>query len=237
MKVFNNLLFVFIVECVVLVGFLVLCFIYEALLGSIPYFVISKIMIFTITLISTMGPFVSMENVEGEHSLFSKVVVRYIMQIMVFVGFIIFYIYFVKIIIKLEMPSNQVYSVCTTLFILGLPISLMSLGILEESIYNKLVKFLPIAFIPVLILQIISIFIRINRYGITTKRYVGVVFIIFEVVYVVLYILDEILQNKKVKLENIFLVFCIMTFILFFVPKININEFPEIYNSIFAVKG
>ena len=233
LKVFVNSLFIFVIECVAGVGFLVLCFVYEGLLGDLPYFIVSKIIIFTITLITVMGFFLSIENVEGEHSLFAKILVRYIMQIMVIAGFVIFYIYLARIIIKFELPSNEVYSVCATLFMLGLPISLMSLGISEESTYNKLIKYLPIAFLPALILQIISLFIRINRYGITTTRYVGLIFIMFETIYLVIYILDEILQNKKVKLENIFLVFCIMILVLFYVPKINVYEFPEICNSIF----
>ncbi len=233
LKVFVNSLFIFVIECVAGVGFLVLSFVYEGLLGDLPYFIVSKIIIFTITLITVMGFFLSIENVEGEHSLFAKILVRYIMQLMVIIGFVIFYIYLIRIIIKFELPSNQVYAVCTILFILGLPISLMSLGISEESTYNKLIKYLPMAFIPALFLQIMSLFIRINRYGITTTRYVGLIFILFEIIYLVIYILDEILQNKKVKLENIFLVFCIMILVLFYVPKINIYEFPEICNSIF----
>lgn len=238
LEVFINYLFVSLVEWVVLAGFLILYFICEMLLGRIPYYIISRIIVFVISIITLMGFFVGIEKTKKDHSLFSKILVGYIMQIKVFIGFVIFYIYLIKIIIKHELPSNQVFSVCTILFSIGLSTALMSLGVNDdvksgkESIYSKAIKFLPIAFIPALILQIISIVLRINQHGLTTTRHIGVVIIIFEIIYLIYYILDEILKNKKVKIESVFLLLCIVIGITFLVPKINVYEFPEIYNSV-----
>ena len=218
LKLFMNSIFVFVICCVVLAGILVLYLICEALLGTIPYYIISRIIVFLLSMISFMGLFVSIENVDGRQSLFSKILVRYIMQIMVFIGFVIFYIYLVKIIVKLELPSNQVFLVCTTLFSIGLLTSLMSLGVNEESKYNTAIKFLPVAFIPALILQIISLALRIGQHGITTMRWLGIITIVFEIVYLVLYILDEILDKEKVKLENILWVASLLALISYFVP-------------------
>lgn len=226
LKLFMNSLMVFISCMVVLAGIFVLFLIYDMLLGEIPYYIISRIIVFLISMISAMGMFVSVENVNGKQSMFSKILVRYIMQIMVFIGFIIFYIYLIKIIVKLEMPSNQVFSVCTSLFSIGLFTSLMSLGINEESKYNTAIKFLPIVFIPALSLQIISLALRIGQHGMTTNRYFGVMIIIFEIVYMVFYILDEILKKDKVKLEKVLLIASLLIFIACFVPKINMYELP-----------
>lgn len=236
LKLFMNYLFVFIIECVVLVGLLVLYLICEYLLGSIPYDVSRTITVFIVSIISAMGFFVSIENVEGEHSLFSKILVRYIMQMMVFVGFVIFYIYLIKIMIKQELPSNQVYVVCMVLFSIGLLTSLMSLAISEKTAYNQAIRYLPVAFIPVLILQMISIGLRINQHGLTTMRYFGIVFIIFEIVYLVHYVFDELLHSKKVKLEKVLLIASLLILISCFIPKINAYEFPEICNKTFNVK-
>lgn len=230
-EIFMNFLFVFLIECVILAGILILYLICEVLLGGIPYYIISRIIVFLITIITFMGFFIGIENTSKEHSVFSKILVRYIMQFMVFIGFIIFYIYLVKIIMNRELPSNQVFSVCTTLFSIGLLISLMSLSIQKNTEYNKEIIFLPIAFIPALILQIISIFIRINQYGLTTTRYIGVIVIIFEIVYLIYYIFDEILKNNKIKLENIFLPFCIIIIVGFLIPKINVYELPILCNT------
>lgn len=226
LKLFMNSLMVFISCMVVLAGIFVLFLIYDMLLGEIPYYIISRIIVFLLSMISAMGMFVSVENVDGKQSMFSKILVRYIMQIMVFIGFIIFYIYLIKILVKLEMPSNQVFAVCTCLFSMGLFTSLMSLGINEESKYNTAIKYLPIAFIPALILQIISIALRMGQHGLTSARYIGVMVIIFEIVYLVFYILDEILHNKKVKLEKVLLIASLLIFIACFVPKINMYELP-----------
>ena len=233
LKIFINFLFVFLIECVVLVGILILYLICEALLGTIPYYIISRIIAFTISIVSLMGFLVGIETVKGENSLFSKILVRYIMQIMVFIGFLIFYIYLMKIIVKHELPSNQVFTVCTTLFSIGLFTSLMSLSISDESAYSKAIKYLPIAFLPALILQIISIGLRINQHGLTMRRYFCIAVIIFEIIYLIYYFLDEILKNEKVKLKNIFLIFNILMLIVFFIPKISVYEFPKIYNSVF----
>lgn len=226
LKLFMNSLMVFILCLVVLAGIFVLFLIYDMLLGEIPYYIISRIIVFLLSIISAMGILVSIENVDGSQSIFSKILVRYIMQIMVFIGFMIFYIYLIKIIVKLEMPSNQVFAVCTYLFSMGLFTSFMSLGINEESKYNSAIKFLPIAFIPALILQIISLALRIGQHGMTTNRYFGVMIIIFEIVYLVFYILDEIMHNKKVKLEKVLLIASLLIFIACFVPKINMYELP-----------
>ena len=235
-KIFINFLFVFLVECIVLVGILILYFICEALLGTIPYYIISRIISFIISIISLMGFLVGIENVKGDNSLFSKILVRYIMQIMVLIGFMIFYIYLIKIIIRQQIPSNQVFAVCTTLFTIGLSTSLMSLAINEKSIYNKIIKYLPIAFIPALIMQIISISLRINQHGLTIKRYFCIAIIVFEIIYLIHYVFDEILKNSKIKLKNVFLIFNILMLIIFFIPKINVYEFPKIYNKIFNIK-
>lgn len=230
LKLFMNSLMVFISCLVVLAGIFVLFLIYDMLLGEIPYYIISRIIVFLLSMISAMGILVSIENVDGSQSIFSKILVRYIMQIMVFVGFIIFYIYLIKIIAMRELPSNQVFAVCTSLFSIGLFTSLMSLGINEESKYNTAIKFLPVAFIPALVLQIISIALRIAQHGLTSARYIGVMIIIFEIVYLVFYILDEILHNKKVKLEKVLLIASLLIFIACFVSKINMYELPLAYN-------
>lgn len=233
LKLFMNSIFVFIISIIVLMGIYVLYMICEILLGTIPYYIISRIIVFLLSMIYFMGLFVSIESVDGKQSLFSKILVRYIMQVMVFIGFIIFYIYLIKIIVMRELPSNQVFAVCTSLFSIGLFTSLMSLGINEESKYNTAIKFLPIAFIPALILQIISIALRIGQHGMTTNRYFGVMIIIFEIVYLVFYILDELLKNEKVKLKNILIISNIFILIMFFIPKVNSYEFSDIYNKLF----
>ena len=233
LKVFMNTLYVSIVIIAIYIGFFILVYICEELLGGISYDAISKITVFITCFTVGIGFFISVENVEGPHSMFSKILVRYIMQPMVFLGYVIFYVYLFKIVLKWELPSNQVFSVVSVLFFVGLSISLMSLGIEDNSPYNKTIRYLPIAFMPALVLQIMSISLRINQYGLSSARYVGILIIIFEVVYLICYFFDEIRGSKKIKIEKSLLALCIIWVIIFLVPKLNINEFPEIYNKVF----
>ena len=228
-----NTLYVFIVIIAIYIGFFILVYICEELLGGISYDAISKITVFITCFASGIGFFISVENVEGPHNMFSKILVRYIMQPMVFLGYVIFYVYLFKIVLKWELPSNQVFSVVSVLFFVGLSISLMSLGIEENSPYNKTIRYLPIVFVPALVLQIMSISLRINQYGLSLVRYVGIFIIIFEVVYLICYFFDEIRGSKKIKIEKSLLALCIIWVIMFLVPKLNANEFPEIYNNLF----
>ncbi|MBO6119444.1 MAG: DUF4153 domain-containing protein [Lachnospiraceae bacterium] len=233
LKMFMSLLALFIIELVVLIGIILLYAICKALLGGVNTYVMSRIVVFTLCIVFSMGLFVSIENVNGKNSLFSKILVRYIMQIMVFIGFIIFYIYLFKIIFVFILPSNQVFAVCTTLFTIGLLTNLMSQAIEEKSVYSIAIKYLPVAFIPAFILQVIAVTLRIHQHGLTTLRYLGVLFIIFEGIYLVYYIFSEVLNNKKFKLEKMFLVSSLMFVLIFFIPKINIFEFHKIYNKVF----
>lgn len=233
LKVFMNALYVSIVIIAIYIGFFILVYICEELLGRIPYDAISKIIVFITCFALGIGFFISVENVESPHNMFSKILVRYIMQPMVLLGYVIFYVYLFKIVMKWELPSNQVFSVVSVLFFVGLSISLMSLGIEENSPYNKTIRYLPIAFVPALVLQIMSIGLRINQYGLSLVRYVGILIIIFEVVYLTCYFFDEIRGSKKIKIEKSLLALCIIWVIMFLVPKLNINEFPEIYNKVF----
>ena len=46
---------------------------------------------------------------------------------------------------------------------------------------KKFSKFLKIAFIPVIILQIITMSMRVNQYGLTSERYMGYILVLFEI--------------------------------------------------------
>ena len=231
LNIFINLIFLFLIECVIAIGFFVIMGINYSLFGK--NFFEEDIIIIVLSFVFYIGLFVSIENEIKKYNFFIKLLVLYIMQIMVFIGFFIFYIYFFNIIIKKELPSNQVFTVCVTLFSLGLSISLMSLSIEQNTIYSKIIKYLPTFFIPAYILQLISLGLRINQYGLTFERYIGILIIIFETIYIIYYIFDYIFEYNKIKLEYIFLFSSLMILISFFVPKINVYEFPKIYNNFF----
>lgn len=226
-KVFINMLILLIVMLVVMAGTGILFYIVTVLFKYNDFTKLMDLMIIESVVIGYVGMFIAIENVDRESGAFEKILIKYVMCIMVLMGFAFFYIYLVRIIINRELPSNEVFGVCTLLFAIGLFIALMARSFDEDKVYDKIIKFLPVAFIPALILQGLSLFLRIGQYGLTTIRYLGFVFLLVELAYVILYIL-----NYK-KLKYIFIIIAVLAFIASYIPFINAYQFPAFYNSHF----
>ncbi len=167
-------------------------------------------------------------NVEDEiKTKFSKFVVKYVLETLVIIAFVIIYIYILKIILTRQMPSNQIFRILAYLFILGFPIWTMTKTFNENTLIDKINKWLPALFIPFIALQVYSIGVRISNYGMTTSRYLCVMLIVFEIIYTIIYF-----KNNK-KIENSIIVFVIITLISTVVPYINmykVSEYSQIHN-------
>ena len=87
---------------------------------------------------------------------------------------------------------------------------------------------LPLLFIPFIILQIYSIGTRILSNGITELRYLCLMLIIFEIVYIIIYL------TKKEKVSRILLVFLALTVISTIAPYINMFTISNLsqYNNL-----
>ena len=224
-KVFLNSLLLFLFECIVATGIGILFYIYYALFGSGEWEHILTVYSFVFSIISFIGNFIIIDNINTKPNLFSKILIKYVMMTIVFIGFVFFYIYLIKIVINKSLPSNQVFLVCTILFSAGLSTSLMAKTFDEKTPYDLAINYLPYAFIPALILQTISIFMRINQYGLTANRYFGITIIIFELIYIIFYIF------KFNKLKYILIAENILLCISFYVPIINMYQLPNYYNK------
>ena len=220
-KVFINLLIVLILYVIVLIGTGVLYYISMILFGFNLSMRIFDVIIVETFLIIDLGTFISLENVDGEANAISKILIKYVMLIMVLIGFILFYIYLIKMLFSKAMPSNQVFKVCMVLFIMGLPTALMSRSFDEGTFYDKIIKYLPLAFSPALLLQILSLVLRLSQYGLTVARYFGITVLIYESAYLILY------QFHYKKLKYILIVGAILAFIMMYVPIINVMQLPK----------
>ena len=222
--VFINELILLILYLVIITGTGILFYISYALLGFKDWIKMIDVAVVETILVVYTGHFIAIENVDGETNAASKILIKYVMLIMVLIGFVFFYIYLVKMIVTRSLPSNQVFLVCTILFVAGIPTALMSRSFDEGTIYDKIIKYIPMAFIPAIILQTISIALRINQYGLTVMRYIGVMILVLEIAYTVLYIF------KYDKLKYIFIVGAILAFIMTYVPILNIMQLPYFLN-------
>ena len=223
-KVFINELILLILYLVIITGTGVLFYICYALLGFNDWMKMIDIALVVTILVIYTGHFIALENVDGDTHPVSKILIKYVMFAMVLTGFVFFYIYLVKMIVTRSLPSNQVFVVCTILFVAGLPTALMARSFDEGIPYDKVIEYLPIAFIPALILQILSLVLRINQYGLTTARYLGIIVVIYEIAYIIFYIF------KYNKLKYILIVGAILAVIMTYVPIVNIMQLPKILN-------
>lgn len=165
---------------------------------------------------------------EEEIGKFAKIVIKYVLGTLVIVAFAIIYMYIIKIIFLRDMPSNLIFRILSALFIIGLPVWTMILSFKEDTTLDKINRKLPLLFIPFIILQIYSIGTRILSNGITELRYLCLMLIIFEIVYIIIYL------TKKEKVCRILLVFLALTVISTIAPYINMFTISNLsqYNNL-----
>ena len=161
---------------------------------------------------------------------FSKVVMGYVFPGILAAAFVIVYAYIIKILVTWSFPSNQVFSIMTALFCSGIMIWTMAQGCTEGKILSAL-RIMPLLFIPFIVVQIMCLVMRINQYGMTGSRYLGVLLIIFEILYEGYYIV--ILKREKGIGGILMPVLLLFVVIYFLVPGINV--YAVITNSQKAV--
>ncbi|MCR5475103.1 MAG: DUF4153 domain-containing protein [Lachnospiraceae bacterium] len=151
---------------------------------------------------------------------FYQILVRYVMLTISLLAYIIIYIYIGKLIITRSVPSNSVYAILTALFTISMFISYTctifeNKGLLQKFAYNS-----PLIFAPFILMQCYTVIVRIGQYGLTPKRYFGIAFIIFEIIYIVYYTV-EYRRDGEIIGRNLILVICAIIIVTVFFPGIN----------------
>ena len=126
---------------------------------------------------------------------------------------LLLYAYIAKIIIQWEMPKGMVsYLVSASMLLMLLRVTLMLPERInpKPSFEKKLLKILPAACIPLVILMSVGIMRRISDYGISEDRYYIAAVNIFYYIIIAILLIDKI----KCKSRFIAIVFCSMFFIL-----------------------
>ena len=168
----------------------------------------------------------SITNTEGENSKFIETVISFVLLPLTAIATIIIYIYMIKILVLRQIPQNSIYRIVAGLFVVAFPVWVMTYEFKEKNRFVEVFsKIMPIAFIPLIGLQIYSIGARIGENGITPVRYMGVMFIIFEIVAIVLSIV-----NKRKYLTNAVLVAAVLMAISTILPVVNLEQISN-YNQ------
>ncbi len=152
-------------------------------------------------------------------SRFSKVVMGFVFPGILAIAFVIVYAYIIKILVTWTFPSNQVFAIMTGMFGSGILFWTMAQGCTEGRA-NSLLKTMPLLFCPFIIIQIMCLAMRISDYGLTASRYLGILLIIFEILYEAYYIV-RMMQGQGLGgiLMPTLLVFVIVYYLI---PGINV---------------
>lgn len=159
---------------------------------------------------------------EKTSEFFLELLIRYIMESIVILAFMVIYLYMLKIVITGEIPSNQIFRILSILFIFSLPIWTLNQHYNDKNILTKINDFLPIAFIPFIFLEIYSISTRIINFGITNIRYIGMIVLMFQIIYLLIYIF------KKEKIDWCFYFAIGLVVISFLLPRYNMIDLSNI---------
>lgn len=183
-NVFVNILKSSITYAILALGISLICGIFIALIfDGENYDIIFKanLLIFGIYYVPALIRALSNVNREEENS-FIKGIVKYVLLPLVSIAFVVIYIYIIKIFVLRQIPSNVIFRILLSLFVLAFPVWNMAEIFEENKIVHKTARILPYAFIPFILLEAYSIGIRIAQFGITPIRYIGLVVLFMQIV-------------------------------------------------------
>lgn len=128
----------------------------------------------------------AVSDTSEDNAAFTKKFVSYVLLPCVWIAMFVIYLYVVKIFVTQEVPSNEIFSICASLFAIGMPIWMMASGFVEEksSRYKKLIHITKYIYAPFILLEIYSMSVRVKAYGLTEQRYVAWMFILLQVIYI-----------------------------------------------------
>ncbi|MCR5267794.1 MAG: DUF4153 domain-containing protein [Lachnospiraceae bacterium] len=228
-NLYSKLFFAYIVNLVLIVGVAALTGIFTVLLwGDFEVIFFAAFMLITggYLLMRIIASFV--EGVQTPNA-FISVLLRFVLHSMCIIAYVIIYVYMIKITILQEFPSNSVFAILTSLFVISMPIAYMCRSLMEAqatpAFFKWSARFMPYIFSPFILLQIYTVAVRIRQYGLTPKRYFGLLFVAFEIVFIVLYAIFE--RTKERKMSVLLLVFAACAFVSTWVPGLNAIDFSK----------
>lgn len=121
---------------------------------------------------------------------FLEILVSYIALPLITLFTAVLAIYLVKIVVTLKWPVGQLGPMLLWYSAVGLFLYVLC-GKLENRFTQAYRKYFPIALIPLVLMQLYSVFIRVNAYGITESRYYLILFGIYSIVCAVALILSK----------------------------------------------
>ncbi len=197
-------------------GILILTLIFDELIISPDFsgYFVPQVLIFGLYVVPCM--MMNVTDVKEEIGKFFENLIKYVLLILTIIGAAIIYIYIVKTIIT-GIPSNEIFAIASALFFVAIPVGFACTAFEKDTLLQKIAYILPYIYAPFIILQIYSIFVRIEEYGVTQSRYMGVVLIVLEILYTIVYALG------RKHIDKLLLIMMAITVVITLVPGINVN--------------
>ncbi|MCX7615279.1 MAG: DUF4153 domain-containing protein [Clostridiales bacterium] len=130
---------------------------------------------------------------------FLEILISYIAIPLVTAYTMVLFAYFIKILVTMHWPSGQLGPMVLAYSAAGLLIFVLS-SLLENRFATAYHKIFPKVLIPVVIMQLISVGIRLNAYGVTESRYYVVLFRIFSITVGILLSVKPLIRNSIIAL-------------------------------------
>ncbi len=229
LKVLINFAKITFIYIVLALGILIICEIFDILIYNLKGKLTFRIETLVLGFYYFPNIIYALTDLNEEVQKFFKALVKYVLASLVFISFGIIYIYILKILILKDMPNNQIFRILSALFIVGAPIWTCMQYFKDNSISYKISLKMPIAFIPFIFLQIYTIGIRVLKNGLTPNRYICIALIIFEIIYVLFYII------KKEKLHFLILVVDFIIIFSLIIPVVNMYDL-SLWNQVNILK-
>ena len=171
-----------------------------------------------------------LRDMDEEPGKITRTIMKYILPAFTISAIAIVYLYILYIIFLTQMPSNEVFSIVSKLFCLGLPVWIITGYYADNTKPMMIISILPYLYIPLICLQGYCMGTRIYQYGMTPERYAGMMLIIFEIgtLFIRFYM--------KGQYEKILPFFGLLVLIAIFVPGINMNRASNLWQMSFLKK-
>lgn len=164
------------------------------------------VMFATVYYLSLLPKFNSLEESDLEltrkaekYPRFLEILVSYIAIPLVGAYTLVLLIYFVKILVTTKWPSGQLGPMVLAYSATGLLLFVLS-SLLENRFAILYRKIFPKILIPIVVVQLISVSIRLNAYGITESRYYVALFGIFSIAIGILLSIRPVSKNSVIAL-------------------------------------
>ncbi|MCR5501674.1 MAG: DUF4153 domain-containing protein [Lachnospiraceae bacterium] len=223
----SNIFFSLIIFGVIQIGVLLLFAIMEELLFHDAFDLFGSILILINGLFFAPAVICALINENEEANAFFRILVRYIMLILSLLSYVIIYAYILKLMITRSVPSNSVFSILTALFVITIFIAYLSTTFENKGLLQKFAYLAPLVFSPFILMQGYTVFVRIGQYGLTPKRYFGIAFILFEIVYITYYLILY-KKEKRIAGKGLLIILCVFILVTVFIPGISAKSLSTI---------